>query len=151
MVVNDLIYFIRVIAPLNVKSFFFLLSGGYRFVAQQRLVYLLIYFISRIFTDYYKSLLETPQNSTTTIPISQLGHSPLNLTDLANTFSEEEITKTVQSLAKSKSVGPDGFPAEFCQKYWPIVKGDVIKLAHAFYNNELDLWRLNRAAITLIL
>jgi uncharacterized LabA/DUF88 family protein len=64
-------------------------------------------------------------------------------------FTEGEITQTVHSLAKG-TVGPEGFPAEFYQKYWAIIKTDIINLINAFHKNELDLWRLNRASIILI-
>jgi hypothetical protein len=95
--------------------------------------------ISNIFTEYYKGLLGTPQAANTIIQISQLGHSTHDLSDMINVFSEEEITSTVLALTKGKSARPDGFPAEFYQKYWPIVKADVIKLIQVFCHNELDL------------
>jgi Reverse transcriptase (RNA-dependent DNA polymerase) len=53
-------------------------------------------------------------------------------------------------LAKENATGLDGFPAKFFQKYWHIRKQDLIQIIHDFYDNKVDLWRLNKAHITLI-
>jgi hypothetical protein len=82
--------------------------------------------------------------------MSDLDHTPHNLSELTSIFTEEEISKTVMSSADGKSVGPEVFPNEFYQQYWPIIKGEIISLVQAFYRNELDLWRLDRAFITVI-
>jgi hypothetical protein len=79
-----------------------------------------------------------------------LAYNVLNLAELGENFSTEEITNTVLSLAKGKSVGADGLPAEFYQTYWSIIKDDIVEMVQTFSRNELDLWRLNRAVITLI-
>jgi uncharacterized LabA/DUF88 family protein len=78
-----------------------------------------------------------------------LSYTTQELSMLVQGFTEGEITQTVHSLAKG-TVGPEGFPAEFYQKYWAIIKTDIINLINAFHKNELDLWRLNRASIILI-
>jgi hypothetical protein len=54
------------------------------------------------------------------------------------------------ALPKDKAVGPDRFPTEFFQKYWDIIANDLHKVVTAFYHNQLDLWRINKAYITLI-
>jgi hypothetical protein len=39
----------------------------------------------------------------------------------------------------------------FFQKFWDIVKGDIVDMFQDFYNGNLDLYRLNFALLTLIL
>jgi Reverse transcriptase (RNA-dependent DNA polymerase) len=53
-------------------------------------------------------------------------------------------------MAKGKACGPDGFPTEFFQQYWPIIKHDLIDVLHDLYDNKVDLWCLNKSHISLI-
>jgi hypothetical protein len=76
--------------------------------------------------------------------------SEIDLSSLANPFTEEEIKITIFKLAKGKTCRPDGFPSEFFQNYWEIIKTDIIDLLNDFYDNKVDLWRLNKAHITLL-
>jgi Reverse transcriptase (RNA-dependent DNA polymerase) len=43
-----------------------------------------------------------------------------------------------------------GFPIEFFQTYWSTVSEDLFRAVTKFYHNQLHLWRLNHAFITLI-
>ncbi|XP_074277363.1 uncharacterized protein LOC141601001 [Silene latifolia] len=53
---------------------------------------------------------------------------------LTRNISMEEVKQTVFSLAVDKCSGPDGFPAEFFQKYWDIVGNSVTKAVLAFFS-----------------
>ena len=46
--------------------------------------------------------------------------------------------------------GPDGFPFLFYQTFWEVIKVDLLRLINSFWENKLDLDRLNYAMITLI-
>lgn len=46
--------------------------------------------------------------------------------------------------------GPDGFPFLFYQTFWDVIKADLMKLVNSFWENNLNLDRLNYAMITLI-
>jgi hypothetical protein len=46
--------------------------------------------------------------------------------------------------------GPDGLPFLFYQKFWDILKSDLVRLFEDFHNRNLDLYRLNCALLTLI-
>jgi hypothetical protein len=46
--------------------------------------------------------------------------------------------------------GPDGLPFLFYQKFWDILKSDLVRLFEDFHNRKLDLYRLNCALLTLI-
>ena len=50
----------------------------------------------------------------------------------------------------NKDPGPDGFPAEFYQKFWGVIKDDLMDLFRQFQQGTLPLYRLNFGVITLI-
>jgi hypothetical protein len=53
----------------------------------------------------------------------------------------------VFNLAKGKTCSPDGFLAEFFQRFWPIIKQDLMLVLENFYDNKVELWHLNKAHI----
>jgi Reverse transcriptase (RNA-dependent DNA polymerase) len=65
-------------------------------------------------------------------------------------FTEEEIRCAVFSMNPNKSPGPDGFSILFYQKFWALIKHDIVHLFSEFYNHSLDIAKLNRALICLI-
>ena len=65
-------------------------------------------------------------------------------------FSEAEIKEAIFSCYSEGAPGPDGLPFLFYQKFWSIVKKDIIAMFDDFYKGELDLYRLNFALVTLI-
>ena len=46
--------------------------------------------------------------------------------------------------------GPDGFPAEFFQKFWELIHMDIWNLFKDFYDGNLDIERLNYGMVTLL-
>ena len=69
---------------------------------------------------------------------------------LCRPFSETEIKASLFQMEKNKAPGPDKIPIEFFQKCWNIVRLDVIQLFDDFYNNKIDISRLNYGIITLL-
>jgi hypothetical protein len=53
-------------------------------------------------------------------------------------------------MAKNKAAGPDGFNAEFYQKNWDLIKDDLFQLVEDFYENTLDVARINYGVVSLI-
>jgi hypothetical protein len=53
-------------------------------------------------------------------------------------------------MKHNKAPGPDGFPAEFYQIFWEIIKGDLMALFKDFYEDKLPLFSLNFGTITLL-
>jgi hypothetical protein len=47
--------------------------------------------------------------------------------------------------------GPDGLSFMFYQHFWELVKGDLLNMFKDFHKESLDIFRINFAAITLIL
>jgi hypothetical protein len=70
--------------------------------------------------------------------------------DLTQQFSEEEIKTARFQMEKNKVAGPDGFPIEFYQSCWDIIKKDIIDIFNDFYLESLDIKRINYGIITLL-
>ncbi|XP_074290171.1 uncharacterized protein LOC141616907 [Silene latifolia] len=69
---------------------------------------------------------------------------------LGRDFSKNEVRAAVFQLGPLKSSGPDGIPTAFYQKYWAIVKNDVIKGALNILNSGTVLKDFNKTFIVLI-
>jgi hypothetical protein len=65
-------------------------------------------------------------------------------------FTEKEIKEAIDSCYAEGAPGPDGLPFLFYQKFWNIVKNDIIASFQDFHEGGLDLCRLNFALLTLI-
>ena len=53
-------------------------------------------------------------------------------------------------MEHNKAPGPDGFPAEFYQVFWEVIKKDLLALFFDFYEEKLPLFCLNFGVISLI-
>lgn len=65
-------------------------------------------------------------------------------------FSEEEIKEALFNCYAEGAPSPDGLSFIFYQKFWDLIKTDLLNLFHDFRNGTLDLFRLNFALVTLI-
>jgi hypothetical protein len=65
-------------------------------------------------------------------------------------FSMEEVHKAVFQMEHNKSPDPDGFPAEFYQHFWEVIKLDLMALFECCQKGELPLYKLNFGVITLL-
>jgi hypothetical protein len=78
----------------------------------------------------------------------------------SNFFSEEEKVKVDENEMLSKSFseeeireaapGPHGLSFMFYQTFWDVAKNDLVEMFNAWHEDNLDLYRLNFAMITLI-
>jgi hypothetical protein len=71
-------------------------------------------------------------------------------TFLTKEFTEEEVKHAVFQMEHNKAPGPDGFPAEFYQVFWEVIKEDLMAVFRDFHSGELPLHRLNFGIITLL-
>jgi hypothetical protein len=55
-------------------------------------------------------------------------------------FYENEVHDAIMQMEKNKAPGPDGFPAEFYQRCWEIIKFDLMAMFVAFQRGELPLF-----------
>jgi hypothetical protein len=53
-------------------------------------------------------------------------------------------------MKHNKSPGPNGFPVEFYQIFWEIIKEDLMALFKEFHDGTLPLSHLNYGIITLL-
>jgi hypothetical protein len=69
---------------------------------------------------------------------------------LQGRFTEEEIKKAVVESYSNGASCPDGLSFMLYQKFWELVKDDLLAMFEDFYKGGLDLYRLNFALITVI-
>jgi hypothetical protein len=79
-------------------------------------------------TEFYKQLFGAPTNSYVTLS-EEVTHDIAQLSDeekdiLISPFTEDEVFEAISSMEHNKAPGPDGFPAEFYQKFWLVIKDD---------------------------
>lgn len=59
-------------------------------------------------------------------------------------FIEKEVTKAIFDIEHNKAPNPDGFSTEFYQKFWEIIKGDLMQMFHGLFMEtctiRLELW-----------
>jgi hypothetical protein len=53
-------------------------------------------------------------------------------------------------MEHNKAPRPDGFPVEFYQACWEIIKNDLMDLFREFHNGDLPLYSLNFGTIILL-
>jgi hypothetical protein len=70
--------------------------------------------------------------------------------EILGVFTEEEVREAVFGSYADGAPGPDGLSFMFYQTFWEVVKGDLIAMFNEWYNEKLDLYKLNFAMITLI-
>ena len=62
----------------------------------------------------------------------------------------QEIHDMVFQMKKNKSPGADGFPVDFYQEFWELVKWDVKGLLDDFAERKLDIARHDYGTITIV-
>uniref|UniRef100_A0A8R7RBS2 Reverse transcriptase domain-containing protein n=1 Tax=Triticum urartu TaxID=4572 RepID=A0A8R7RBS2_TRIUA len=110
--------------------------------------------LKRYITSYYKSLFGLPDEGNFTLDENRTDDIPQVTTEendfLTAPFSEEEVRAAVFQMEHNKAPGPDGFPAEFYQNFWDIIKSDLLELFNCLHADQLDLFRLNFGEIVLL-
>jgi hypothetical protein len=69
---------------------------------------------------------------------------------LSSIHAEDEILDALTSLGSTKAPGPDGFTALFFQKYWDIVREDVLQCIWLFFNRNFLQRIQNHSFIALV-
>jgi hypothetical protein len=105
-------------------------------------------------TMYYKNLFGPSVGNMFEIDaglwMDEENESNLENEELTKAFTEYEIKNSTLSYGKNKVAGPDGFPIEFYQTCWDLIKDDMMVLFNDFYLGVLDIQRLNYGVITLL-
>lgn len=105
-------------------------------------------------TAYYKVLFGPPDPSAVELDENQVSDIP-QVSDLENSFltcqfTEEEIRRALFQMEHNRAPGPDGFPAEFFQVFWSVIKNDLLALFEDFHKGDLSLYSLNFGTIILL-
>jgi hypothetical protein len=109
--------------------------------------------ILKVAAEYYKDLFRWEGRGS-----SSLGNnfwapeelvSPAEVMELETPFLEDEVKAAMFNSYAEGAPGPDGLSL-FYQKFWGIIKTDLMKLVHEFQEGRLDLFRINFATLTLI-
>jgi hypothetical protein len=94
-------------------------------------------------TSYYKGLFGPPEASGASFDSSIMNDIPQVSPDensyLTTVFTENDIREAIFQMEHNKALGPDGFPAEFYQVFWNVIKNDLLALFDAFHKGELPL------------
>jgi hypothetical protein len=69
---------------------------------------------------------------------------------LVKDYSMEEVRDAISQMERNKSSGPDGFPAEFYQTIWDIIKFYLMALFASFQRGQLPFYKFNFGVITLL-
>jgi hypothetical protein len=71
-------------------------------------------------------------------------------TIITSPYSNEEIRKLVFQMEHNKVSCPDGFPAEFFQSFWDIIKEDLVELFVKLHVGQIYLFHINFGEIILL-
>ena len=88
---------------------------------------------SRVFiTTYYKQLFGPSLETNVSLDESRTEDIPqvseLENEHLTQDFQESEVREAIFQMEHNKAPGPDGFPAEFYQVFWDVIKEDLMAL-----------------------
>ncbi|KAK1695762.1 hypothetical protein QYE76_012459 [Lolium multiflorum] len=103
------------------------------------------------FTEADFQLLGRVHPRENSIDLEELEIPTVDLQDLDDMFTEEEVWRVVKDLHPDRVPGLDGFIGAFYQRAWPIIKGDILAgLFKLSVGDGRGFARLNRALVTLI-
>jgi mannosylglycoprotein endo-beta-mannosidase len=105
-------------------------------------------------SEYYKKLFGAPEQNTFSMMEERVADvpqlSPEENSILTKNFTQEEIFEAISQMEHNKAPGPDGFPAEFYQYFWDVLKDDLMAMFTHFQNGDFPLYKLNFGVITLL-
>jgi hypothetical protein len=105
-------------------------------------------------TNFYKVLFGPPKENSFTLDESRKDDIPqvshVENTFLTAPFTEKEVKEAIFSMEHNKAPGPDGFPAEFYQRFWDVIKDDLMQMFHELHAGNFPLFSLNFGILSLI-
>jgi hypothetical protein len=108
----------------------------------------------KVATDYYKDLYKFENRSDIRLQDNFFSDDEIVSVEenimLGRAFTEEKVREVVFGSYVDGAPGLDGLSFMFYQKFWDIIKEDLIAMFNAWFRDDLDLYRLNFAMITLI-
>ena len=102
-------------------------------------------------TDHFRSIMGIPGNTVWHFSCDTLYQDlPKAGDELTLPFTEQEAAAAVRSMNRCSAPGPDGFSPSFYSAACQTVKEDVIQFLTAFYEENVQLERVNRSHMVLI-
>jgi hypothetical protein len=83
----------------------------------------------RIFTDYYRDILEKSAQIQSLIGLDEVYPNQEDLSSLSQPFTEQEVLKALKQIRRDKSPGQDGFGSAFYYDFWTTVKIDIMNFS----------------------
>jgi hypothetical protein len=101
-------------------------------------------FYQKLYTSEGASEMDMILNRITSFANSQMNEM------LTAIFSDQEIIKALFQMGPMKSPGPDGLPALFYQRHWPIIQGEVCNVVREFLAGGGSPSNFNDTVLVLI-
>jgi hypothetical protein len=106
---------------------------------------------NEMFMEEFERLMGSMQTRAHSIDLEALDILVVDLAELDNMFTEEEVWNTIRDMPHDRAPWPDGFTGAFYQRAWPIIKQDIlVGIMKLGVGDGRGFSRLNRALITLI-
>jgi hypothetical protein len=106
---------------------------------------------AQAFFNFFDEVLGTPPLRNCSVNMEILGLPTVNLSQLNERFTEEEVWAVIKSLPPDKAPGPDGFTARFLQVAWPIIRPNIMAAFDAFWHLDTrNLHSVNNALLVLL-
>lgn len=108
--------------------------------------------LNKASTEYYRYIFGNKNKNWIDVGWNDLypSDSIVDLSELDNPFTEEEIRKAISDLPGDKSPVADSFPIFFYKTFWDVLKLNLINMFNDFYNGNLQPGRFNFANINLL-
>ncbi|KAE8776883.1 hypothetical protein D1007_50376 [Hordeum vulgare] len=101
--------------------------------------------------DHFLSIFGTQQPTATSLNWEALDLDHVDLSDLEEEFSLEEIKEAINDMPTEKAPGPDGFSGGFFRACWEVIKLDVqVALQQLHQMDSKGMQRVNTGLIVLI-
>jgi hypothetical protein len=101
-------------------------------------------------SDFYNGLLGHAQQRGFTLDLQNFHRSVVDLSNLEQIFTEEEVWNTIKAMPSDKAPGPDGYTGRFYKAAWQVIKADFMAAISRLLQGDVTrLYLLNSAYITL--
>jgi hypothetical protein len=107
--------------------------------------------LNQFITDFYKKLFSSAAWGELSLDESRREDIPQVSTEENDMLTaKKEIREAIFQMKHNKPSGPDGFPAEFYQVFWSVIKDDLLAMFEELHEEKLPLFSLNFGIITLV-
>jgi hypothetical protein len=120
-----------------------LMSGGHLVTTQEEK--------QNVMFEFYEGLIGTALPCTSTLNLQQFHNQIVDLIEMDNPITEEEVCDTIKSLPADRAPEPDGYIGRFYKACWQLIKVDFMAAIITLQQgNAQKLELLNSTSLTLI-